>query len=81
MPPSVTLSSRIFIAMGVTEVIGSTPVDIDLRELFDKRQNGIELALEIVHLLLGNRNAGEMGNAADGIGINGHRTAKTLDGP
>ncbi len=45
MPPSVTTSSRFFIAIGVTEVIGSTPVDIDLGELLDPGQNGVELAL------------------------------------
>ena len=72
MPPSVTLSSRIFIAIGVTDVIGSTPVDIDLAELLDEGQDGVELALKVFHLILGDRDPRQMRNAADGIGVDGH---------
>ena len=43
-PPSVTRSSRFFIRMGVTEVIGSTPVDVDLVQLLDEAEDGVELA-------------------------------------
>jgi hypothetical protein len=73
MPPSVTTSSRIFIAIGVTDVIGSTPSTfIHLRELLDKRQHGVELALEMLNFILRDRNAREMRDAADGCGIDGH---------
>jgi len=46
--------------------------DVDLRELLDERQDGVELAPEVLHLLIGNRNARQMGDAADGLGIDGH---------
>ncbi len=72
MPPSVTTSSRFFIAIGVTEVIGSTPVDVDLLQLLDEGQDGVELALQMLDLLLGDRDAGEMRDAADGGGVDGH---------
>ena len=72
MPPSVTTSARFFIAMGVTEVIGSTPVDVDLRQVLDEGQHGVDLVLEVLDLVLGNRDAREMGDAADGCGVDGH---------
>ena len=73
MPPSVTTSSRIFIAIGVTEIIGSTPVDIHLAELLDERQHGVELALQVLDLVIGDRDARQMRDAADGGGIDGHQ--------
>ena len=74
MPPSVTSSLRIFIAMGVTDVIGSTPVDIDLRQLLDEGQHGIELARKMPDLVFGDRHARKMRDAANGFGVNGHGT-------
>ena len=47
-------------------------LDIDFRELFDKSQDGVELALQILHFVVRDRDPREMGNAADGIGIDGH---------
>ena len=76
MSPSVTTSARFFIVIGVTEVIGSTPVDVDLRELLDERQHGVEFALQMLDLLVGDRNPGEMGNTSDGCGINGHGASR-----
>ena len=58
--------------MGVTEVIGSTPVDIDLVELLDEGQDGVELALEVRHLLLGDGDPRKMRDAPDGRLIDGH---------
>ena len=72
MPPSVTTSARFFISIGVTEVIGSTPVDVDLGQLLDEGQDGVELALKVLDLLLGDRDAREMRDAADGSGVDGH---------
>ena len=72
-PPSVTTSGRFFITIGVTEVIGSTPVDIDLGKLLDERQDGVDLAPQMLDLVVGNRNPRQMRDAADGRGINGHR--------
>ena len=48
------------------------PFDFDLRELLDKSEHGVELALEMLDLVLGYRYAGEVRDAADGIGVDGH---------
>lgn len=47
--------------------------DIDFRQLLDKSQNGVELALEVFDFVIRNRYARQMRNAADGLGVNGHR--------
>src|SRR3954465_3041234 len=47
-------------------------LDIDLRELLDKGEHGVELALQMRNLALGNRNARQMRDAADGSGVDGH---------
>ena len=47
-------------------------LDIDLAELLDEGQDGVELAAEILDLVFGNRDPRQMRNAADGIGIDGH---------
>ena len=72
LPPSVTTSSRIFIFIGVTEVIGSTPVDVDRLQLLDPGQDGVELALAVLDLVIRHGDAGEMRDAADGFGVDGH---------
>ena len=72
MPPSVTTSSRFFIAIGVTEVIGSTPSTFTSCKLLDERQDGVELVLQMLDLILGDRDARQMRDAADGCGIDGH---------
>ena len=72
MPPSVTSSFRIFIAIGVTDVIGSTPVTSTSDKLLDESQHGVELARKMLDLVLGNRDARQMRDPADGLGVNGH---------
>src|SRR3954466_616486 len=60
---------------------GLHTLDIDLRELLDKGEHGVEFALQMRNLALGNRNARQMRDAADGSGVDGHYirplTAKT----
>src|SRR3954453_7318730 len=51
---------------------GLHTLDIDLRELLDKGEHGVELALQMRNLALGNRNARQMRDAADGSGVDGH---------
>ena len=59
-------------AIGVTEVIGSTPSTFDLRQLLDKGQHGVQLALQMRNLGLGYRDPRQMRDTADGVGIDGH---------
>ena len=47
-------------------------LDVDLGQLLDEGQNGVELALEVLDLVLGDGDARQMGNAPDGGGVNGH---------
>ena len=72
MPPSVTTSSRFFIAIGVTEVIGSTPIDIDLGQLLDEGEDRVQLAAQMLHLAVGDSDTGQMGNSANGRRIDRH---------
>ena len=72
MPPSVTTSSRFVMRIGMTEVIGSTPVDVDLVELLDEGRMALSLALQMRHLVFGHRDAGQMRDAADGRLIDRH---------
>ncbi len=46
--------------------------DIDLRQLLHEGQDRIELALQVRDLVLRDGDARELGNAANGIGIDGH---------
>ncbi len=46
--------------------------DIDLLQLLDERQDGVELALEVLDLIVRDRDARQMRDAADGCGIDGH---------
>ena len=50
--------------------------NIDLRELLDKSQHGIELTAKVLDLVVGDRYASKMRNPADGIGVNGHAKAR-----
>jgi hypothetical protein len=50
--------------------------NIDFRKLLDEGEHGIELAAQMFDLIIGNRDARQMRDAADGIGVDGH--AKTL---
>ena len=60
MPPSFTTSCRFFISIGVTEVIGSTPSTLTSVELLDKGQHGIDLALQVRHFLVLDRDPRQM---------------------
>ena len=64
MPPSVTSSWRIFIAMGVT----------------DEGQHGIELTPEMLDLVPVNRDARKTRDPADSIGVNGHTNGLRFSG-
>ncbi len=55
-------------------------INIHLRKLLNKGKDGVELAPQMFHFGLGNRNTCEMRYAADGIGINGHASNSSLDG-
>src|SRR6266567_5495567 len=46
--------------------------DIDLRQLLDEGENGVEFAPQVLDLVLGNRNARKLRDAANGIGIDRH---------
>src|SRR5882757_8568290 len=50
-------------------------VHLDLGQLLDKGQNGVELAAEVLDLLVGDRDARQMRDAADGRGVDGHGTS------
>src|SRR6266478_2950580 len=45
---------------------------IDLRQLLDEGENGVELASQVLDLVLGNSNARKLRDAANGIGIDRH---------
>src|SRR5664279_2914897 len=47
-------------------------LDVYLLQLLDEGQHGIELALQMRHLVLGHGDARQMRDAADGIGVDGH---------
>src|SRR5215510_9543581 len=47
-------------------------LDVHRRKLLDKRQNGVELALKVLDLVLRDRNAGEMGDTADSGSVDRH---------
>src|SRR5712671_52474 len=53
-------------------------IHLDLGQLLDKGQNGIELAAEVLDLFVGDRNARQMRDAADGRGIDGHGTSQAI---
>ena len=48
------------------------PLDVDLGQLLDEGQDRVELAPQVLDLLLGDRDAGQMRDAADGGGVDGH---------
>src|SRR5512139_641052 len=47
-------------------------VHVHLLKPLDEGEHGIELALEVVDLLVGHRDAGKVGDAAYGIGVDSH---------
>src|SRR5580692_2286070 len=51
--------------------------DVDLVELLDEGQNGVELALKSGHLVLGNGDPRQMRNAADRICVDSHQNLVT----
>ena len=75
MPPSVTTSARFFICIGSTEVDRLDALDVDSLERLDESQNGVEFAAEALDLVVLDGDAREMGDAANGRGIDGHLRA------
>ena len=69
--PSLTTSSRFFISIGVTEVIGSTPSTFTSESSSTKVEHGVQFALQMGNFGLGDRNPRQMRDAANGGGING----------
>src|SRR5204862_380440 len=55
--------------------------DVDLLELLDERQHGVELAFEVLDLLIGDRDPRQMRDAADCGGVDGHASLKSWFGP
>src|SRR4051812_40374731 len=49
------------------------PGHIDLGKLLDERQDGVDLASQMLGLVVGNRNPRQVRDAADGLVVNGHR--------
>ena len=76
MPPSVTTSARFFIAIGVTEVIGSTPSTLTSCNCSTKASMALSSPLQVLDLVLGDGNARQMRDAADGVGVDGHANLK-----
>jgi hypothetical protein len=54
--------------------------NIDFRKLLDEVEHGIELAAQMLDLIISNRDARQMRNAADGIGVDGHAKALAFIG-
>ena len=50
IPPSVTMSARFFIGIGMTDVIGSNACDIDGCQFLDEGEDGVELVLQMRHV-------------------------------
>ena len=48
------------------------PVDVDLGQLLHEGEDGVELFAQVLDFVLGNRNARELRDTADGIGGGGH---------
>ena len=47
-------------------------VDVHLGELLHKGEHGVELTFEVLDLIILDRDTREMGDAANGSGVNGH---------
>ncbi len=67
--PSVTSSFRIFMLHGRDAGHGLDRARVDLVELGDEVEDAVQLMLEPRLLILGDGDAGEMGDAADGGAI------------
>ncbi len=70
--PSFTTSGRCFMRMGITEVMGSTPRDIDFFQFFDEAEDGIEFGRKMRQIVVGNFDAGKTRDATDEVRIDGH---------
>src|ERR1044071_9340462 len=51
-------------------------LDVHLRELLDKSEDCVELALEVLDLIVRNRDAGEMCDTADSGSVDRHSSAQ-----
>ena len=72
MPPSVTNIGALLHRHGGDRRHRFDPFDVHLAELLDEGEHGIQLTLEVVDLLLGHGDAGEVRDAAYGIGVDSH---------
>ena len=70
-----TTSSRIGSLIGMTEVIGSTPVDVDRLQRLDEGEDGVDLALQMRGFRVADGDVRETRNAANGGEIDGHRNS------
>src|SRR4051812_13873728 len=52
-------------------------LDVHFRKLLDECEDRVELALEVLDLIVRNRDAGEMRDKADGGGVNRHGSAQS----
>jgi hypothetical protein len=53
--------------------------DIDFRKLLDEGEHGVELTAQVLDLVIGNRYARQVRDAADGIGVYGHSKSPTFN--
>ena len=53
--------------------------DIDFRKLLDEGEHGVELTAQVLDLVIGNRYARQVRDAADGIGVYGHAKSPTFN--
>ena len=64
--------ARFFIAIGVTEVIGSTPSTSTSFSCSTKDEDGVQLALQMRDVVFGDRDAREPRDAADRLLVDRH---------
>src|SRR6478736_4790458 len=57
---------------------GLDAINLELGKLLDKRKHRIELVAQMLDFVIGDRNAGEMCDAANGIGVDRHGQPEIL---
>jgi hypothetical protein len=73
MLPSVTTSARRFSRIGVTLVIGSTPVTSTSFSCFHEAKDAGQLTAPARQVGLLHPDAGQLAHLAGGVDVNGHR--------
>ncbi len=76
MPPSVTASGALLHHHRRHRGHRLDARDVDLLQLLDEGEHGVELAAQVLDLVLGDGDARQMRDAADGIGVDGHGALK-----